>query len=126
MRAATDEDRVLLRSVSTALTFWPNEFAVARCQNSIAGYLAWRRLAPGESEILHLLTQELFRRHGIARALLQFLKKQEAGDLLLEVRRSNIPARKLYEIEAFTEVGVRRDYYSDPTEDAIVMKFHSC
>ncbi len=40
--------------------------------------------------------------------------------ILLEVRESNLPARRLYEKHAFRDVGRRRMYYKDPAEDAIL------
>jgi [ribosomal protein S18]-alanine N-acetyltransferase len=42
------------------------------------------------------------------------------GAILLEVRKSNLAARGLYEKQGFREVGRRRTYYADPEEDAIL------
>ncbi len=39
----------------------------------------------------------------------------------LEVRRSNVPAQRLYESLGFTDTGVRKNYYSQPEEDALVL-----
>ena len=39
----------------------------------------------------------------------------------LEVRRSNVPAQRLYERFGFAVAGVRRGYYSSPVEDALVL-----
>ena len=39
----------------------------------------------------------------------------------LEVRRSNVPAQRLYETLGFKETGVRKNYYSHPEEDALVL-----
>lgn len=44
-----------------------------------------------------------------------------AAQATLEVRRSNIPARRLYAKAGFTEAGVRRDYYTQPVEDALTL-----
>jgi [ribosomal protein S18]-alanine N-acetyltransferase len=63
------------------------------------------------------------RRHGIASALLQSLIDRVAPDaqLTLEVRRSNAGAIVLYERFGFRAAGVRRRYYADNGEDALVM-----
>jgi ribosomal-protein-alanine N-acetyltransferase len=126
VRDATAEDLLLLQSIPSAADFFVHRLLVGFHGESLAAYLAWRALAPGEAEILYLFTLGPFRRLGFARSLLNLLKKQGAGILFLEVRESNTPARKLYETEGFNQIGLRRNYYSDPPEDAIVMKFHSC
>ena len=58
-------------------------------------------------------------------ALLRFVLRFAAGlgarRATLEVRRSNTAAKKLYERLGFETVGVRRNYYSTPVEDALVL-----
>jgi ribosomal-protein-alanine N-acetyltransferase len=64
------------------------------------------------------------RRHGIATALLQRLLERIAdpnAQLTLEVRRSNDPAIALYERFGFRPAGLRRRYYQDSGEDAVIM-----
>ncbi len=63
------------------------------------------------------------RRHGIASALLTSLIERVGGEaqLTLEVRRSNAGAIRLYEGFGFRSAGVRRRYYADNGEDALVM-----
>jgi ribosomal-protein-alanine N-acetyltransferase len=62
---------------------------------------------------------------GIASALLRRVlaegAKMGARRATLEVRRSNDIARRLYERFGFSVAGVRRGYYSQPTEDALVL-----
>jgi ribosomal-protein-alanine N-acetyltransferase len=64
---------------------------------------------------------------GIGSALVQELAKraqrESVSAILLEVRESNLPARRLYEKQGFREVGRRRNYYADPSEDAILYDF---
>ena len=60
-----------------------------------------------------------FRRTGVATCLIRSLTDAE---VFLEVRVSNESARALYHRLGFTEVGMRRGYYDDPVEDAVVMK----
>ena len=65
------------------------------------------------------------RRSGIARRMLTAViadgARAGARRALLEVRRSNVAARQLYEELGFSVAGVRRDYYSHPVEDALVL-----
>ena len=56
----------------------------------------------------------------LMRELIQRAKSDAASAILLEVRESNLPARRLYEKHEFREVGRRRVYYRDPVEDAVL------
>ena len=49
-------------------------------------------------------------------------KVKEVKSLFLEVRENNTAARKLYEKTGFVEVGMRKNYYSNPTENAVLYK----
>jgi ribosomal-protein-alanine N-acetyltransferase len=99
---------------------------VACAEERIAGFAVARRVAPDEIEILNIAVDPLFRRRGAARALIQEVISRNRGTLYLEVRQSNLAARKLYHSLGFEALAVRQDYYSGPVESAIVMKFHSC
>ena len=65
------------------------------------------------------------RRQGLARALMTHIldeaAAQGAARTFLEVRRSNLPAQRLYENLGFAVTGVRRNYYTNPEEDALVL-----
>jgi ribosomal-protein-alanine N-acetyltransferase len=65
------------------------------------------------------------RRQGLATALMTHLLAEGAAAgarrTFLEVRRSNLPAQRLYERLGFTVSAVRRNYYSQPEEDALVL-----
>ena len=64
------------------------------------------------------------RRSGTGTALLAAFRKRlppEAESISLEVRHSNKPAIKMYEKYGFEQIGIRKGFYSSPTEDAIVM-----
>jgi len=95
---------------------------VAECGGIVSGFLVARETTFGESEILNMAVQSNFRRRGIGRALLASVLQ---GEVFLEVRESNQVARALYETVGFRMAGRRRQYYSNPDEDAIVMRFHS-
>jgi ribosomal-protein-alanine N-acetyltransferase len=66
-----------------------------------------------------------YRRQGIASLILGRVfaegRRAGAGRATLEVRRSNEIARRLYERFGFTVAGVRRGYYRNPEEDALVL-----
>jgi ribosomal-protein-alanine N-acetyltransferase len=55
-------------------------------------------------------------------AMLERARVEGCHEMLLEVRASNTPARKLYEKHGFREAGLRRGYYGNPTEDAVLLK----
>jgi [ribosomal protein S18]-alanine N-acetyltransferase len=48
-------------------------------------------------------------------------RRQSIVRVLLEVRKSNLPAQKLYEAMGFSTTGIRKGYYSDNGEDALAM-----
>jgi ribosomal-protein-alanine N-acetyltransferase len=101
-------------------------FLVAVRGSRVAGFVIYRTLAEGESEVLNLVVAAEFRRQGVARELIASLVGGVRGVLYLEVRESNQAARNFYKSVGFQEVGVRPGYYQSPPEAAIVMKFHSC
>jgi len=90
----------------------------------IVGYVGlW--LMVDEAHIVAIAVREAYRRRGIGETLLAeaidlaLTNRQEA--VTLEVRRSNTGAQALYEKYRFLKVGVRRRYYSDNHEDAVIM-----
>ena len=99
---------------------------VATIQDRVAGFAVARRTAPDELEILNVAVDPPFRRRGVARMLIGQLLANFRGNVYLEVRVSNLAARKLYHSLGFEAIGVRNCYYEAPGESAIVMKFHSC
>ena len=70
-------------------------------------------------EILAIATVEKYRNKGIAQELLDKIKTK---DIFLEVRESNQTAINFYKKNNFKEISIRKDYYSEPTENAIIMK----
>ena len=121
-----------IQMASPGAAAWPAadyllyDLRVAVCENRVAGFLAARTVAEGESEILNLAVAPEFRRQGCGRALMESFLRGVRGAVFLEVRRSNSDAREFYKSMGFHELTLRQDYYSQPPEAAIVMKFHSC
>ena len=70
-------------------------------------------------EILAIATIEEYRNKGIAQELLDKIKTK---DIFLEVRESNQVAINFYKKNKFKEISVRKNYYSEPNENAIIMK----
>lgn len=90
-----------------------------------AGYAdLW--LIAGEGQLNNIAVLPTMRRLHVGRtlmeALLDFLKEYDAFEMSLEVRVSNEPAVRLYESMGFETAGVRKEYYEDNGEDALVMK----
>ena len=93
-------------------------------EGKLLSYVVGRVIAP-EGEIYRIATRQGYRRRGIAYRLLDYAAKTERGRglecLFLEVRESNVAARNLYRAYGFRELGERKNYYKDPTENAVVM-----
>lgn len=91
---------------------------------SVVGYIVCWIIAD-ELHILNLAVEQSFRRRGIAKKLVLSALRQAhqkgAKRAFLEVRSSNTAAKKLYSDLGFNGSSVRRDYYEEPAEDAIVM-----
>jgi len=92
-----------------------------------AGLRAWcaYRVAVGELLILNLAVDPAERRRGLGRRLLEFALRKGASAgasrALLEVRASNEAARSLYAKFGFAPIGSRKDYYTQPLENAVVL-----
>ena len=91
--------------------------------NTVGFCSVWRVL--DELHINNLAVLPEWRRAGVATALLQRAladgTASGAERATLEVRRSNDPARLLYERFGFVVAGIRRDYYTKPVEDALIL-----
>jgi len=70
-------------------------------------------------EILAIATIEEYRNKGIAQELLDKIKTK---DIFLEVRESNQVAINFYKKNKFNQISIRKNYYSEPNENAIIMK----
>ena len=78
----------------------------------------------GEAEIYRVAAHPEHRRQGLGEQLVRALAAMNGVDaIFLEVRRSNAPARALYEKCGFTVCGERKNYYEHPTEDAVLMRW---
>ena len=87
-------------------------------ENKVCGYLMVLD-SIDVYEILAIATIEKYRNKGIAQELLDKIKTK---DIFLEVRESNQVAINFYKKNKFKEISVRKNYYSEPNENAIIMK----
>jgi ribosomal protein S18 acetylase RimI-like enzyme len=100
---------------------------VARLEGKLVAHLTWRELAAAseehvaEYEILWIETEPAYRKMGLAMRLLEATVSAHTGRWHLEVRESNEAARALYAKFRFQETGRRKNYYSNPGEDALLM-----
>ena len=99
-------------------------FLVAEQDGEAVGYVGCQTVLD-EGYITNVAVSPDCRRQGIGRTLIEELKKRAAQSglsfITLEARASNAPAIALYEGAGFRQVGVRRNFYTAPTEDAVLM-----
>ena len=99
-------------------------FGLARESGGLAAYVSLHLLGD-EFEILNVATDPALRGRGLASRLfahvLQHIDKMGMNRGYLEVRAGNVPAKRLYLRHGFVVAGVRKRYYSDNGEDALVM-----
>ncbi len=97
-------------------------FLAAVEKGSVIGYVGCQTVLD-EGYITNVAVLPAFRRCGVAERLLRELIRQAEGFafLTLEVRESNAAAAALYQKMGFSSVGVRKAFYVDPAEDAVLM-----
>ena len=95
---------------------------VALDGDSVVGYVGSQTVL-GEADMMNIAVADSHRRRGIARALVEeLIARLDATMLTLEVRASNAPAIRLYESLGFRQVGLRKNYYRKPKEDALILR----
>ena len=137
-----DELDGLLAVEETSFTNpWTREMYLAELENTGVSYVFVARETTGrivgfcsfwrvvdELHINNLAVLPMYRRRGVASAILGRVFDEArvlgASRATLEVRRSNDAARQLYERFGFAVAGVRRGYYRNPEEDALVLWRH--
>lgn len=130
-------DDILLMEQQCFSVPWTRDQLAAQMSDSMYIFLAAedeRGRAVGYVGLMYVLDEGYIsnvavspsrRREGIADMLLTELyaraKAKKLSFLTLEVRESNAPAQSLYKKHGYTEVGMRKGYYSLPKEDAVLM-----
>lgn len=107
---------------------FPSELLPSPGSQYILGFAGFWIMAD-EAHITNIAVRETHRRQGIGELLLismiDLATGLNAGKFTLEVRASNIAAQSLYYKYGFTQVGLRRGYYTDNKEDAILMSIEN-
>ncbi len=136
IRRATPDDIPAIRALEQQTpnaAHWPEgEYAtliatgivfVAEQEGHLCGFVCTKSVG-GEWELENIAVAPRFLRRGVADLLVRVLLDQAgcaaASEIYLEVRESNLPARRLYEKHGFRQTGRRPSYYQNPEEDAIL------
>ena len=131
-----DVDGVAAVEAATFPTPWSRDAFASEMKNVAARYLvaekdgkvigyagAWIIL--DESHITNIAIAQAHRGHGYGRklteTLMQYIANLGAAYATLEVRKSNLTAQNLYKSLGFLQLGVRKRYYEDNNEDALLM-----
>lgn len=99
-------------------------YIVAKDGETVMGYGGmWHVVTEGH--ITNIAVKSEYRQRGIGRmildALIQIALEREMIGLTLEVRMNNAPAMRLYASRGFKPEGIRKNYYTDTKEDAVIM-----
>ncbi len=101
-----------------------NSYLIAEVDSEIAGYCGYWGVAD-EGYIYNVAVREEYRRQQVGYRMLSELiwqaKDRGITALTLEVRQTNEAARRLYERLGFVNAGIRKDFYTKPKEDAVIM-----
>jgi ribosomal-protein-alanine N-acetyltransferase len=125
------DDKMFWELPGSKKSWWQRTFSLKRRQEkapppdqylySFAGF--W--IMAGEAHITNIAVRERHRREGIGElmliSLVDLANELKTRFITLEVRASNISAQNLYLKYGFAQVGVRRGYYTDNREDALLM-----
>ena len=114
-----------MNSIQSELTNPLSLWVVATDGEKLAGYVGSQTVL-GEADMMNLAVDPAFRRQGIGRELVTMLithlKEKGVYCLTLEVRASNVQAISLYDQLGFEMIGRRPNYYSNPKEDALILR----
>lgn len=92
----------------------------------VLGYCGYYKVLD-EAEIMNVCIRKDCRNRGLGRTMMEALLKEAEGDgvssMILEVRVSNASAIHLYEKLGFQSLGIRKDFYELPREDAVIMQY---
>ena len=114
-------EKSIASELDNRLSLW----LVAMDGDRVTGYVGSQSVL-GETDMMNIAVHPDFRRRGIAEELVmklvEELKVRGNHSLMLEVRVSNDPARNLYEKLGFQQVGLRKNYYRNPKEDACILR----
>lgn len=103
-------------------------FFVAEIRGHLIGYIGGR-IVLDEAEIYTVVVSKEYQKQKVAHYLLKRFKEEcrarNVKAVFLEVRESNVAAMSFYLKNQFEVVSVRKNYYTDPQEDGLIMKSKS-
>ena len=96
--------------------------AVCVDEDTVVGYIAFEAITD-EGSIVELAVSPKYRRRGMGKKLVELMLTSCSGvkTVCREVRASNTAAKALYEALDFEPISIRKNYYDDPREDAVIM-----
>ena len=113
------------KSVASELENPLSVWLVAVEGEKVLGYVGSQTVID-ETDMMNVAVHPDYRKQGIARELIaqlvESLKLRKSQCLTLEVRASNEPAKNLYKMLDFEEIGIRKNYYRNPKEDALILR----
>ena len=100
---------------------------VAKTEDKIIGFISMY-CATDEGYICNIAVEKSYRKCGIGTSLMNeiitFSKDKDLKFLTLEVRESNTNAIKFYKKLNFTNLGIRKNFYSNPAENSVIMTLY--
>ena len=99
-----------------------NKFFVMLIDNIIIGYIYFSAVLD-EAELLRIAIKDKFKSKGLSNLIMNTYLKytgDKASSYFLEVRSNNYIARKLYEKYGYQSIATRKNYYSNPVDDAVI------
>lgn len=124
LQEANNENIISRLSIEEDIRNSGSIYYLANFGEEIVGYIAAKVLVD-HIDILSVLVDEKHKRQGIASTLINNIveySKANKLEIFLEVRESNTAAKNLYTKFNFKEISIRKDYYNNPVENAIIYK----
>jgi len=119
--SAAWSEKSIASELNNELSLW----IVAVEDEKVLGYVGSQTVM-GETDMMNIAVHPDYRKQGIATGLIVeligALKMRDSHCLTLEVRASNEPAKNLYKQLDFEEIGIRKNYYRNPKEDALILR----
>ena len=112
-------------SISSELNNRLSCWLVALESDVVIGYVGSQTVL-GETDMMNIAVHPDYRNQGVAKKLIQnlmdIISEQGSHSLMLEGRQSNEPAKNLYASLGFETVGIRKNYYRNPKENALILR----
>lgn len=120
-------EKISAETLLDVLKYAYNHFFVVsdKFLGRIVGFAGMMIIAE-DAELLYIAVDNIYRKQGIGQYLLEHVmqtaQENQAYRILLEVRESNASAVNFYEKNGFHMISQRKNYYSNPVEDALIME----